>query len=324
MNMKWSVGFSEVIRYLANYSVILEPDKNEADYWAGAPSVIYDNQGFFYLAARMREANSPRGRRGYEVRILKSTDGIRFHPIHHLLRDDANLPGFERPALIQDPTTNAYKLFGCAELSSGWGIWRVNDATSPEKFDIKTLHPVLESANIINDFDAKSTHHSTFHIQYKDPFIFHLNGQYHMLVIGFDRLERPYHFVSNDGEKWQLYGHNPIMENTGWHNFFTRPACLVPLSFGFLLVYEGSNINWWDPTYNIATGLAYSPDLEKYYDLTPDQPLLISTTPSKYQTWRYSHWLPIKNEMWVYFEAARPNMTNEIRCARIPLDLRRY
>ena len=44
-----------------------------------------------------------------------------------------------------------------------------------------------------------------------------------------------------------------------------------------------------------------------------------STTPGDYHTWRYSHWLPVDDEVWAYFEAARPNNTNEIRLARFEM-----
>ena len=87
------------------------------------------------------------------------------------------------------------------------------------------------------------------------------------------------------------------------------------MTVGYLFVYEGSNLLWRDPVYNIATGLAYSPDLETFIDLTPDEPLLTSTTPGDYHTWRYSHWMRVGDQVFVYFEAARPNNTNEIRLA---------
>ena len=35
--------------------------------------------------------------------------------------------------------------------------------------------------------------------------------------------------------------------------------------------------------------------------------------PGDYHTWRYSHWLPVDDKVFVYFESARPNNTNEIR-----------
>jgi hypothetical protein len=37
------------------YEVILEPDKNEAEWWAGAPSVVRDEDGTFWLAGGPHE-----------------------------------------------------------------------------------------------------------------------------------------------------------------------------------------------------------------------------------------------------------------------------
>lgn len=72
---------------LAQYHVVLEPDEDTPEWWAGAPSVVLSEDGTFYLASRMREGRSPRGRRGYEIRTLQSTNGYDFKPIHHIHRD---------------------------------------------------------------------------------------------------------------------------------------------------------------------------------------------------------------------------------------------
>ena len=92
---------------------------------------------------------------------------------------------------------------------------------------------------------------------------------------------------------------------------------LTPLD-GPVRVYEGSHVTWSDPSYNIATGLAFTTDLRSFTDLTPDAPILRSTTPGAYHTWRYSHWLWVGEELWVYAEVARANNTNEIRLFRLP------
>ena len=102
--------FDDVVEALSRYEVVLEPDEDTPEWWAGAPSVVLTDDGTFYLAARMREGNSPRGRRGYEVRILKSADGRRFEPVNHIRREDAGVSGFERPALVTDPKTGRFKL----------------------------------------------------------------------------------------------------------------------------------------------------------------------------------------------------------------------
>ncbi len=299
--------FDDVVEALSRYEVVLEPDEDTPEWWAGAPSVVLTDDGTFYLAARMREGNSPRGRRGYEVRILKSADGRRFEPVNHIRREDAGVSGFERPALVTDPKTGRFRLYGCSGFERGWAILKFDDADDPAEFDARSARPIISEDHPDDGF-ARVT-------GYKDPVVFWKRDRWHMFVIGTDRVERIHHFTSDDGESWSRVS-RPVMENDGWHNFYTRPASVLPLAVGYLFVYEGSSVEWRDPVYNIATGLAYSPDLETFIDLTPDEPLLKSTTPGDYHTWRYSHWMRVKDEVFVYFEAARPNNTNEVRLGR--------
>ena len=294
-----------IARQLATYEVVLEPDENRPEWWAGAPSVVMAPDGTFYLAARMREGDSPRGKRGYEVRILKSPDGRRFEPVNRLTREHAGVPGFERPSLVVDPHTGKFRLYGCAGLEGGWAILKWDDVDDPAQFDAGTARPVLRAEHPDDGFSQVEG--------YKDPVVFWDRDTWHMFTIGYDRIERIHHFVSADGARWQSAGPAPVIENDGWHNFYTRPASVLPMTIGYLFVYEGSSMHWRDPVYNIATGLAYTPDLETYVDLTPDEPLLKSTTPGDYHTWRYSHWTSVGERVYVYFEAARPNNTNEIR-----------
>ncbi len=292
---------------LVDYRVVLRPDKDVDQWWAGAPSVVVTPEGTFYLAARMREAHSPRGRRGYEIRILRSTDGIHFSAIRHIRREDAGLAGFERPCLRIDPATNRYKLLCCAPGGEGWEVIGFDDVDHPEAFDPRTVQTVLRAG----DAGGVAAHVN----DYKDPVVLWAEGQWHLFLIAADKLERIRHFISPDYRTWRPLGADPMMENAGWHNYYTRPASVLPLAVGYLFVYEGSNVNWNDPAYNIATGIGYSPDLRKVIDLTPEKPLLTSATPGEYHTWRYSEWVHWRGRLYVYFEAACPNNTNEIRVA---------
>ena len=299
------VNLDDIAKACQSYVTILEPDENLPEWWAGAPSVARADDGCFYLAARMREGRSPRGQRGYEIRILKSDDGRDFTPIHHIRREDAGVPVFERPCLVRHPKTGQFRLYGCSGLAHGWSILMFDDVDDPADFDPKTARVVLRAHYPDDGF---------VHVTgYKDPVVFHADGLWHMFVIGTDRVERLFHFVSEDGIDWRALQDGPVMDNVGWHNYFTRPASVLPLAVGYLVVYEGSNVLWRDPVYNIATGLAYSPDLKTFYDLTPDEPLLKSSTPGDYHTWRYSHWMTVDDAIYAYAEVARPNSTNEVR-----------
>jgi hypothetical protein len=298
-----------------DYTVIQEPDKNAAEWWAGAPSVVRDSKGTFWLACRMRTAEAPRGLRGYEIRILRSSDGIHFEKAHRIGREAVPIPGFERPALLIDPKTGRFKLYACGPWKNGpWSIIKFADADNPTQFDPSTAKVVIAP-------QPKSYDRDIVPAEYKDPFIIHAEGMYHCYVIGvMRRTERIYHFCSADGQRWEPVGspYQSIMDLTGWHDFYVRPASVVPLGIGYLFFYEGSNCAWYDPVYNMGTGVGFTFDLHHVTDLTPDAPLVVSSTPSpRFHTWRYSHWMWVDDELWAYAEVAKPNESNEIRLFRL-------
>ncbi len=298
----------------SDYDVILRPDEDKPEWWAGAPSVVHDN-GVFWLAARMRTQESTRGLRGYEIRILRSEDGVNFDSVHRIKRDEVPIPGFERPALLKDPATGKFKLYACGPFGDQpWNIIKFEDVDSPDQFDPKTARTVIAP------FD-KGYERDQIVIEYKDPVIIHAQGAYHCYVIGYMRRnERIYHFSSDDGESWQAVGnpYNSIMELAGWHDFFIRPSAVLPLGMGYLFVYEGSKTDWYDPVYYVCTGLGFTFDLHHITDLTPNGPLAVSTTPSEhFATFRYSAWLDMGQEIWVYAEVSCPNDTHEIRRYRL-------
>lgn len=325
--------FGTIESAMADYEVVLEPERDERGWWAGAPTVARGTDGTWYLAGRMRETESPRGQRGYEIRLLESDDGIEFEQIGRIHREEAGVPVFERPALVRDPDTGQFSLYACAGLEGGWSILHFDPVDDPAELDPTSAEPVLTPApeTDLGGFNDPATvapepggtegRDPALRnvVGFKDPFVFRADGEWQMFVIGQDYVERPWHFASPDGETWRLARERPVLPNAGWHDFYTRPASVLPLGVGYLVVYEGSNVSWHSPVYNIATGLAYSPDLESVTDLTPDEPLLTSTTPGEFHTWRYSHWMAVDGRVHVYFEAARPDGANELRVATVDL-----
>lgn len=306
-------------KHFENYEVVLGPDKDEAEHWAGAPSVARDAQGVFWLAARMRSPEFARGLRGYELRLLRSSDGIHFQPVKSIRREDVPIPGFERPALLFDGVTKKSKLYACGPWKDGpWAIIKFDDADSPEKFDPATARPVIEAPARRYDRDVSV-------IEYKDPVIIRTEGKYHCYVIGYIRKnERIFHYTSDDGERWQAVGgvNEPVMDLNGWHNFFVRPSSVLPLGVGYLFVYEGSNTKWFDPVYNLGTGFGFTFDLHHINELTTASPIAVSTTPGNFRTFRYSDWHWVNGEIWVYAEVSKANSAHEIRLFRIPVAAR--
>jgi hypothetical protein len=309
-------SYGTVPARFARYDVVLEPDRNQAEWWAGAPAVARDAKGVYWLAARMRN-DHPEGPRGYELRLMRSSDGIRFEKVGGILPKAAGISGFERPALLVDPSTGRLKLYGCGRPAGNngpWTIYKWDDVDDLGRIDAASARPVIQPITPVHvrDFPPAG---------YKDPVIVHAEGSFHCYVIGVMRgVERCYHFESADGVAWRPVG-NPyqaVMELVGWHNFAVRPASVVPLPFGYLFVYEGSHVTWHDANYNIATGLGFTFDLHHIVDLTPEAPLLKSSTPGDlFHTWRYSQWLMAGDELRIYAEVARPNRTNEIRLFRL-------
>jgi len=113
-----------------DYHVVLEPDRDVPEWWAGAPSVCRDANGAFWMACRMREGDSPRGLRGYEIRILRSENGTSFEHVHSIPREQVPIPGFERPAILCSRDTGSFSLFGCGPWDGGpWSILRFDDAS---------------------------------------------------------------------------------------------------------------------------------------------------------------------------------------------------
>lgn len=309
--------FLEISKKFNKYKVILKPDKDSSEYWAGAPSVVKDDNGIFWLAARMRSPLYPRGLRGYEIRILKSHDGENFEYYHSIFKDDVPIKGFERPSLLIDPITKKFKLYVCGHWENdNWSILKFNDTDDLKLIDLKSIHPVIAPKN-------KNYEREIIVREYKDPFIIYVNKKFHCYVTGYVREnERIFHFESLDGEIWKPSGNEkePVMELSKWHNFFVRPSSVLTLGIGYLFIYEGSNINWYDPVYNIATGIGFTFDLHKIIDLTETSPLITNFSNGDFHTFRYSHWLWEKNEIWIYAEVSNTNNTNEIRLYKIQLN----
>ena len=299
------------------YDVILEPDKKAPEWWAGAPSVVMDKNGIFWMAARMRSPEHPRGLRGYEIRLLRSEDGINFFKYHSILREEVPILGFERPSLLIDPITQKFKLYICGPWKENpWSILKFNDVDDLKKIIPESAHLVITPPHKTYERDVSVT-------EYKDPFIIYAEGEYHCYVIGYIRRnERLFHFTSHDGESWNPVGNvnQPIMELNNWHNFFIRPASVLPIGIGYLFIYEGSSSQWYDPVYNIGTGIGFTFDLHNIIDLTTESPLLLSSTPGDFYTFRYSHWLLVNNELWVYAEVTNSNNSHEIRLYRIQVN----
>ncbi len=303
-------GVYPIVPDYSSYHTVLEPEHDEADWWAGAPSVVRDKEGIIWLACRMREARSPRGERGYAVWLLRSEDGYNFEQVGAIHRDELGTVSVERPALVIDPWTGKFRLYICRAGKpepGGWYVAVLDDVEQPDDFDGHTARPVLRGEGGQG---------------MKDPFVLIVGGLYYMFYIGYGlsegQRELPYVSVSPNGQSFTV-DPRPLLQHGGWHTYFTRPACVMPMAGCFVLYYEGSGTDWFDPVYNIQGGMAVSFDLREYYDATPSAPLFRSPTPGKYETLRYTDYLCLQDRVLFYYEAARPNDSSELRVTEVLL-----
>lgn len=179
---------SDIVESLGNFTTVVEPDRNEENWWAGAPSVAYEaNSKEFWLAVRMRTGEGKRGSRGYEIRILKSKDGKDFRIVKKIHRKDMDVQVFERPSIVQTQD-GRFRLYGCSSFLGQWTIWKLDDVDDPVDFDPTTMEVILHPP--LNDGPSAALH------GYKDPFVIFYRNRWHMTVIGeaHKMAARPYHF----------------------------------------------------------------------------------------------------------------------------------
>jgi hypothetical protein len=135
-------------------------------FWAGGPSAVAADDGF-YLACRLRR---PLGRgRGYAVAIAYSRDGVHFgDPIAVIGKEQMDTESLERPELVQLPDGRWRLYLSCA--TTGTRHWRVEaaEAAHPSEFDVRQRVMVLPG-------DPRKR-------AVKDPVIQFHGGQWHMWV----------------------------------------------------------------------------------------------------------------------------------------------
>jgi len=310
----------------APQEVLAEPSPVGRPGWgvAGAPFALYDaNSDEFWLTYR-----TAGGTRGHELHISKSKDGEKFTDVKCFG------PNFvcERSALLRDPKTGKFKLYitrlhsfgagarrpelarppiGPSPGETWWVIDKLDDVEDPKDFDQQTIRTVLQpSASGMDWYTVK------------DPYIVVVGNRFYMYYIGRGKYEQCFLATSLDGERWEKHPSNPVLSQGGWHDFYTRPACLVPAGNLYLFYYEGFGKEWLAPVYNIATGLAVTFDLERIIDITPNAPILISPTPGdngRTRTLRYMDAVLLEDRVLFYYEAARKDGANELRVTEVPL-----
>lgn len=277
--------------------------------WVGAPCV-HVHGGETYLAVRERTPEE----RGRAVVMYRRVDNTSFEEVRRLTAEDLDVVSVERPALVTDSDTGNAKLYLSVDYGANeWTIQKLADVPAPAEFDPATAHDVLRPV-------AGESDRSTV----KDPYVVTLGGRYFMFYAGHDGYSEQAHLATSvDGETWQRHSNSPVIERQYWHDYHTRVSCVVPApdAPAWLVFYDGSGLADEGRTWNLRTGVAVSPDLERFVDTTPDGPRYAAPTAEgageTFATCRYLDILPGEDGWEVFAEVAREDGAFELRYQRV-------
>ena len=109
--------------------VAVEPPGTGAGFWAGGPSIVFD-EGVLWLAYRLRRPVDQG--RGYANVVARSEDGVRFEPVATVTAAQFGSASLERPALIRGPDGGWRLYVSCSTAGSKHWWVEALDADTPD------------------------------------------------------------------------------------------------------------------------------------------------------------------------------------------------
>ena len=306
----------------ADGETIIAPPGQGTGFWAGAPSVLYDNESSrFYLYYRIRRQ---RPIRGGECFIAESDDGLTFQTIWAATKEDFDSASVERFSLTK--ALDGKWLLYPSYVDSADSRWRIDiiEADSPGGFDVSQRKKLF----IAEDVGAQGV---------KDPWVMIVNGLYYMLIsyavsIGdmSDQDRARMHAtgdvyntgltlsstalaVSGDGHHYEWLGDVFSPRPGAWDAYAARLGCLVPTANGWVGYYDGSASL--EGNYEERTGLVQSWDLHTFFRLSHAGPTIVS--PHASGGLRYIDAVIFDDQIYFYYEYCRPDGSHELRLNRV-------
>jgi sucrose-6-phosphate hydrolase SacC (GH32 family) len=119
--------------------------------------------------------------------------------------------------------------------------------------------------------------------------------------------------VSRDGVHYQWLGQVLEPSDGRWDAYAARITTVLSTDQGFVAFYDGSASE--QENYEERTGVAVSSDLVHWNKLSVEGPWLVS--PYGRGTLRYIDYGVCNDQLFVYYELARPDGSHELRVNRI-------
>ncbi len=296
---------------------IREPLIQEPGYWVGAPSVLHTSSGEVLMSFRYRR---PRGEgRGYEARIARSVDGVKFDDIWSIHQEALETSSVERFALAETP--HGYLLY-LSYVDPKDRRWRIDvvEAERPDQFDVSRRVPVFTPQDI--GMEAA-----------KDPVVVFSQGLYWMYVSCASRVpdavadtHQELHVsedvyttgrvlsqtglaVSRDGIHYDWLGLVLSPTPGAWDAYAARVSSLLVTPDGVLALYDGGASV--DENYEEKSGLALVAGWDRLTKLSLSGPWW--TAPHGSHSLRYVAAIHVNQQHWLYYESARADGAHEIR-----------
>lgn len=304
---------------------VVSPLGNETGYWAGAPTILFDEKDkTFYLYYRLR---NPRGHgeneRGFEVRIASSKDGENFTDVWSLHKKQLNSSSIERSSLVK-VHDDLYRLY-ISYVDPADNRWRIDvvEAETPATFDVDKRQKVLTAS------DQEGVE------GVKDPYIVKHEDLYYMYFVYAQGLkgaeDKGMHgtgdvhntglavaptglAVSRDGVNFE-WSHTvlPVSE-AGWDQYQSRVTAIIPFEGTYTVLWDGSV--GVEQNYEEKVALAVTADLKTFAKINVDGPVLET---SLKKAVRYVDAIIHEGQIWYYYEYTRADGAHELRLCKVGL-----
>jgi hypothetical protein len=283
-------------------SVVAEPPGSGAGFWAGGPSVVYED-GLFHLAYRLRRPVDQG--RGYANVVAVSTDGVRFETVAVVHADTFACASLERPALIRRPDLGWRLYVSCS--TPGSKHWWVEAVDTAPGGDIAEL--AGGARTVVLPGDATSAWKDVVVTRNGDAW--RMWACEHLLDRGDDEADRmrSVYLTSADGLWWTPRRVALAPTPRSWDSRGVRITSAWESGGKWLASYDGrasAAENWFERT-GFAVGA------------TPDEFQAVAGPVDRDgHTLRYLTVAQLPTGLRVYFEAQRADGSNDLRTVFVP------
>lgn len=303
---------------------MLRPETGAAGTWVGCPGVLYEPaaQRFLMTYRQRRPRGEAATERGWRCAIAESADGVHFTDIWEVHKSELGTSSMERFCLL--PADGGYLLYLCY-VDPADNRWRIDavEAARPGDFDVRKAVPVL-------------TAESTGTEGVKDPYALRVGPAVYLFasyaaaetldaarraeahgsadIYNTGLTTHPTGLATSlDGRAFTWHGQVLGVGET-WDRYQVRLNSFARIGHTWLGFYDGSASE--RENYEERCGLATSHDLRHWIRLTPEAPWVCS--PHASGSLRYLDAVPVGDELWLYYEYARPDGAHELRLSKLP------